>query len=78
MEESDKNKHIKSGKELKKYIDTLKLSSKEKKDFFKLTKPETLKPSGMSKKERNKLLEKADKENIIDHEDAYRIKKYGR
>ncbi|HBT81140.1 hypothetical protein A2757_02420 [Candidatus Giovannonibacteria bacterium RIFCSPHIGHO2_01_FULL_48_47] len=74
----DEKSHIKSSKELKGLVKGLKLGPKEKKELFKMAKPETLRPSGLSKKELNKIIDRADKENLIDHSDAYRLKKYGR
>ena len=75
----DKKDHIKSSKELDKQLKEIKrLSPKERKELESMMKPGILKPSGLSKKEFNKTLEKADKDNKIDHADAYHIKKYGK
>lgn len=75
----DKKDHVKNTKELKGFLKNVKsLSPKEKKALKELARPNVMQPSGLSKKEWNKVLQKADKENIIDHSDAYRLKKYGR
>ena len=75
----DKKDHIKNTKELKGFLKNVKsLSPKEKKALEELAKTNVRQPSGLSKKEWGKVLQRADKENKIDHSDAYRLKKYGR
>ncbi len=75
----DEKDHIKKSKEVDKYLKGVgRLSPKERKGLEKMLKPSILSSSGLSKNEFKKVLDKADKEGKIDHDDAYHIKKYGK
>ncbi|OGF52192.1 hypothetical protein A3I27_03080 [Candidatus Giovannonibacteria bacterium RIFCSPLOWO2_02_FULL_43_11b] len=71
------DKNIKKKEVFNKFLRSKKdISDKERKILNEMARHDVGKPSGISKKEVKKLLDKADKEGKIDHKDAYRIKKY--